>query len=151
MLACRACRVPISADTGCSLCNPIRKHLVVVGEDEEDRPSLAATGGEIVSALRARLKTIKKLLKDSNDPKTEMQLESRMLAISNAASKMLESARKIQTDGVQAVEQMSFAERAELFIDWVTSLTPAYRASLRLKWDEWEAQTSKPLLESKVR
>jgi hypothetical protein len=151
MLACRGCRVPLSAESGCSLCDPIRKHLVVVGEDEEDRPSLAATGGEIVSALRTRLKIIKRLLKDENDPKALMQLESRLLAVANTAAKMLESARKIQTDGVQAVEQMSFSERAELFIDWVTSLTPAYRKSLRDKWDEWESQVSKPLLESKVR
>lgn len=151
MLACRACRIPLSAERGCDICNGIRRNLVSVGEDEDERPGLAATGGEIVSALRARLKIVRALLKSECDDDKSAKLESRLLAIGNTAAKVLEAARKMQADGVNAVEQMSFAERAELFITWVAGLTPESRKGLRAQWDAFEVSINQPLLESKVR
>lgn len=129
----------------------MRRNLVTVGDDDDDRPSLAATGGEIVSALRTQLKSIRKSLKNEGDDDKIVNLEKRLLAVGNTAAKVLEAARKMQADGVQAVEQMSFAERAELFVNWITSLAPAARQSLRLQWDIFEQSVSQPLLEGKVR
>lgn len=146
MLACRNCRVPISANSGCAICNPIRKHLVVVGEDEEDRPSLSVASNEIVSALRQQLRVIRMAIL-SPDPKVSASSETRLMALANTMSKVLESARKLQVDGMSAVENMSFPERAELFISWVTELAPAYRESLKAKWEAWELSESKPLSE----
>lgn len=151
MLACRACRVSLSAEVGCDICNSIRRNLVTVGDDDDDKPSLAATGGEIVSALRTQLKSIRKLLKHEGDEDKIERIERRLLAVGNTAAKVLEAARKMQADGVQAVEQMSFAERAELFVNWIAGLAPAARASLRLQWDMFEQSINQPLLESKVR
>lgn len=142
MLACRACRINLSATEGCDLCNPIRKHLVVVGEDENERPSLSATGGEVVSALRHQLKHIRGELKINP---TDTKMETRLIAVGNTLAKILESARKIQQDGISAVENMSFAERANLFITWISDLTPGYRTALREKWDQWELETSAPV------
>jgi hypothetical protein len=151
MLACRACRIPLNADSGCALCNPIRKHLVLVGEDEDDRPSLSATGGEIVSALRKRLKAVDGALKHENDQDKIESLERRLIAIGNSASRVLESARKIQVDAVNVMDNMSFAEKAELFVEWVINLTPDYRKAFMVKMNELEIENNKPLqLEAKV-
>lgn len=142
MLACRNCRVSISASDGCVICNPIRKHLVVVGEQEDERPSLSSTGGEIVAALRGQLKNIRNAL--NNDPGDE-QAEKRLMALANTSAKVIEAARKLQVDGVSAVENMNFSERAELFVQWVMELAPVYRKALKEKWDEMERVESKPL------
>lgn len=142
MLACRNCRVSIAAAGGCVICNPIRKHLVVVGDSEEDRPSLSATGSEVVNALRRQLKAINKLLMDDS---TNLEAEKRLMTLANTSAKVIESARKLQVDGMSAVENMSFAERAELFISWITELAPVSRQSLREMWDQWELEESKPI------
>jgi hypothetical protein len=142
MLACRNCRINIAAASGCVICNPIRKHLVVVGEDEDERPSLSLVSNEIVTLLRLQLKSIRKALVEDDETQSG---EKRLLAAANTLAKVLESARKLQVDGISAVENMSFAERAELFISWITELTPAYRKSLKDKWEAWELETSKPL------
>lgn len=142
MLACRTCRIALSASYGCAICNPIRKHLINTGEDEEDKPSLSTTGSDVVAALRGQLKLIRKLLKDNPE---DVKLETRLLQLANTVSKVLESARKIQQDGVAAVENMSFAEQAELFITWLTNLPPDSRKNLRGRWDEWEIEASRPL------
>lgn len=141
-LACRNCRVPLIAASGCAVCDPFRRHLAVVDEDEDDRPSLAGVGAEVVAGLRAQLREIRKLLKD--DP-GDLRAEGRLLSIGNTAAKVLEAARKLQVDGVTAVNAMSFAERAELFVTWVTTLPPAYRASLRDKLDAWERDVAAPI------
>lgn len=141
MLACRNCQVNIAASAGCVICNPIRKHLVVIGEDEDERPSLATASNEIVSALRKQLRIIKQSLTGD----TMIESEKRLVSIANTMSKVLESARKLQEDGLGVIENMSFPEKAELFIAWITELPPAYRQSLRDKWESWETETSKPL------
>jgi len=150
VLACRNCRVNIAASAGCAICNPIRKHLVVVGEDEDERPSLSVASNEIVAAMRQQLKEVRRAT-ISEDPKVKGGAEARLIAIANSMSKVLESARKLQVDGISAVENMSFPERAELFISWITDLPPAYRAALREKWDNWETETSAPLSELTIK
>lgn len=145
MLACRLCKIPMSAARGCDVCNGVRKNLVVVGEDEEDRPGLASTGFEVVGTVRRQAKRIDQVLRNDPDEETELKFERRLLALSNSLGKLLDTARKLQADGVDAVENMSFAERAELFITWITTLPYAYRQSLRDKWDEWEQTTAEPL------
>jgi hypothetical protein len=142
MLACRLCRVPLAATSGCAACDPVRRNLVVVGEDESDRPSLAGTAGELVKSLNTQAKHLKQRLEQNPD---DQGAENRMLKCANTAAKVLESARKLQVDGVAAVENMAFAERAELFITWLTHLPPAYRSALKDRWDAWELETSKPL------
>jgi uncharacterized Zn finger protein (UPF0148 family) len=148
MLACRNCRIPLDAKDGCIICNPIRKHLVVVGDHEQENPGLVVTGNEIVAALRGQVKHIRSLLK-STDEREAMDAEKRLLAVANTASKMLESSRKLQQDGVAAIENMNFAKKAELFINWIMELAPAYRSALREKWDQWELEVSKPLSQLK--
>lgn len=141
MLACRLCRVPLSATTGCTVCDPVRRNLVVVGEDEDDRPSLTGVAAELVAVLRGQVKQVR--LELSNLP-TDTDLEKRALSLGNTLSKVLESARKLQVDGKRAVEHLSFAERAELFITWVTSLPPVYRRSLTDRLAKWEADIARP-------
>jgi hypothetical protein len=142
MLACRLCRVPLAATAGCAACDPVRRNLVVVGEDESDRPSLSGTGNEIVAVLRKQLAAIKRELEA--DPSSVFH-ENRLLKVGNTAAKVLEAARKLQADGVSAVESMSFGERADLFITWFASLPPAYRLALEEKMASWTAQISQPV------
>lgn len=132
----------MSAATGCSACNETRRNLVVVGENDEDRPSLSGTASELVGVLRAQVAQVKLELRA--DP-TSVPHERRALALGNTLAKVLESSRKLMVDGVAAVENLSFAERAELFIGWVTGLPPAYRRSLRDRLDEWEATVARPV------
>ncbi len=138
------CRVALSAVAGCAVCDPLRKHLVVVGEDEEDRPSLSGTASEAVAMLRAQLKAVRRDL--DNNP-ASMIAEKRGIALSNALAKLLETARKMQADGTAAVESLSFQERKELFIGWYADLAPVYRNSVREAFAQYEADLSKPMAE----
>ena len=132
-LACRACRKPLLAKEGCGVCNPLRKNLVVLGETEEERPSLATVSNEAVNALRAQLRDYKAELTASPPPDadTKARLHDRQRAVAGALSKLLDAARKIQGDGIQAISRMSFKERAELFVEWFMTLPPVYREALR--------------------
>lgn len=142
MLACRACRVPINAAKGCAVCDEVRANLVVVGEDEDDKPSLSGTASEGVTLLRRMLKQVEKDLKAN--PTSDVQVK-RALAINNTIAKVLETARKLVQDGLSAVEQLSFREQAELFIGWFAALAPAYRADVLAKCANFEQEIAKPV------
>jgi uncharacterized Zn finger protein (UPF0148 family) len=141
-LACRACRVPLSAVAGCALCDPVRQNLVVVGESEEERPSIPDLGAALVRTLRDQMKRVAELLKEDAD---DTAATSRLIALSNSAAKVIGEVRKLQDDGKKAIETMSFAERAELFVEWYMSLAPAYRLSLRDRMADHEVAVSAPL------
>lgn len=144
-LACRSCRKPLLAKTGCGVCDPVRKNLVVLGETEEERPSLATVSNEAVNALRAQLRDYKVRLgaKGLKDEERD-RLHDRQRAVSGALSKLLDAARKIQGDGVQAIERMSFKERAELFVEWFLTLPAVYREALRREIDTAETRLALP-------
>lgn len=140
--ACRMCRIAIAAEEGCAVCNPLRAMLVVVGEDEAERPSLAGTAAETVSVLRGILKTTRETLKVNPSSSTA---KKDALALANSMAKVLESARKLQADGVAAVANMSFQEKKELFVTWYAELAPAYRNSVREAFADFEAMLAKPV------
>ena len=144
-LACRACRVDISASEGCHLCNAVRQNLVVLGDNETDAPPLTTVAREIVAGLRERTRAARESLKD--DPH-DASAERRLLAVGNTAAKVLEAARKLLTDGVAAIELLSFRERAELFLSWYAGLAPAYRAALRGQFEAHETAVARPVSES---
>lgn len=148
-LACRNCRVAITAETGCAICAPIKKHLVAVDENEEDRPGLAEVGSSVVADLQYARKVASAIMRnESADPKTRLEATARILKIGNTASKVLEAARKLQTDGITAIKAMSFIERARIYIEWYADLPPPYRAQLRAQQDKFEAETNKALPEA---
>ncbi len=141
-LACRLCKVPISAAKGCAVCDPVRANLVVAGEDEEDRPSLSGVSADLVRVLGRQIRVVDRDLQ--NNPQSAVG-EKRALALGNTVAKVLESARKLQADGKDAVANMSFAEQAELFLTWFTALPPAYRASVIARLEQWELEVSTPV------
>jgi hypothetical protein len=140
--ACRLCRVSVAASTGCSVCDPLRALLVVVGEGEDDRPSLSGTAAENVAMLKKQLVNCKEKL--AVQPDSTIQ-EARLLKISNTMAKVLETARKLLADGMAVMETMSFAEKKELFVVWYSDLAPAYRNAVREAFADYEASISKPL------
>lgn len=142
MLACRLCKVAINAAKGCAHCDPVRANLVVVGEDEADRPSLSGTASLGNELLNRQLRQVDKELKDN--PRSA-SAEARLLKLSAAAAKLLETSRKLIQDGVSAVETMSFREQCELFVTWVSGLAPAYRADVLSKLMEFERSISQPV------
>lgn len=145
MLACRACRVPLSAIAGCALCDPVRQNLVVVGEQEDERPSLPAVGADLVRALEGQIRRVKDLLKKEPD---DLQAAGRLIALANSAAKVIGEVRKLQDDGKKAIESMSFVERAELFIEWFAGLAPAFRTHLRDQMASHEERLAKPVEET---
>jgi hypothetical protein len=145
MLACRACRVALSAIAGCALCDPVRQNLVVVGEQEEERPSLPAVGADLVRALESQIRRVKDLLKKEPD---DLQAAGRLIALANSAAKVIGEVRKLQDDGKKAIESMSFAERAELFIEWYGGLAPAFRTHLRNLMTSHEDKLAAPVEET---
>lgn len=142
MLACRACRIPMSASMGCAVCNVARANLVVVGESEDERPSLAGTGNEALSALRVQILHHAGILKTNPG---NGKSESGLIACTNALAKLTGEVRKLQDDGKKAVDAMAFTERCELFIGWYMDLPPAYRLAMREKMADHEVAVSKPL------
>ncbi len=124
----------------------MRRNLVVLGETEEERPSLAVVSNEAVNALRAQLRDYKDRLKAGKlDDDEKDLLHTKQRSVAGALSKLLDAARKIQGDGVQAISRMSFKERAELFIEWFCTLPAVYRDALRVEIDKAETQLSLPV------
>lgn len=123
----------------------MRRNLVVLGETEEERPSLATVSTEAVNALRAQLRAYKDQLSAKGlTPDAVDLIHIKQRSVAGALSKLLDAARKIQGDGLAAVERMSFAERAELFVMWFLSLPPVYRDQLRTQIAEAEAKLALP-------
>lgn len=143
MLACRNCRVRLAAETGCAICEPIKKHLVAIDEDEDEKPSLAEVGSSVVADLQYARKLASKIMRDDGaGAKERLEATARLLKIGNTAAKVLEAARKLQTDGISAIKAMSFVERARIYIEWYCDLPPPYRSQLRKKQDEFEDRTA---------
>lgn len=142
MLACRLCRVPINAAEGCEVCDPVRRNLVLVGENEQDKPSLSGTASLGVELLNQQLRGVQKDLKDNPRSPTA---EGRLLKLANTAAKLLETSRKLIHDGVSAVDMMSPAEQLELFLGWYMNLPPGYRAGVMAKFTEHETELAKPI------
>ena len=142
MLACRNCRIAINAASGCAVCDPLRAQLVSTEESVDVLPSLAEVGSESISALRRQVREYAKFLKDN--PLDEMANKNLVL-MTNSVAKVLEAARKLQDDGIAAVRNMSFIERAKLFIAWFASLPPGYRTQVRESIEKYETDLAKPL------
>lgn len=143
MFACRTCRKALSSVEGCAICLDFKtKGLVAIDEDEAERPSLSDVSSETVSAIRAQIRHLAKRCKAEPDDDASA---ARLVQMANTVAKVVEAARKLQVDGVTAVNAMSFKERAALFIDWWTALPPAYREQVRKGMDAFEAQHAKPL------
>lgn len=101
---------------------------------------------EIVSELRYALKQARTIARDEKaDAKHRLGATALILKVGNTAAKVLEAARKLQTDGLAAVRNMSFIERAKLYIGWYAALPPPYRARIRSEQDKFEAGTNVPL------
>lgn len=149
MLACRLCRIPLSADPtlnkGCAVCDPVRRNLVAVGEDEEERPSIAGVGNEAMTAVRDQIRFLKAQLKDDKESAKAVKFESRLLAATNTLAKLTGEVRKLQDDGYKVVEAMSFQERLEMFLGWYMDLPPAYRLMMRERMAEHEVHVSAPV------
>ena len=142
MLACRNCRVPLSATSGCAICDPIRPQLVSTDESVDSLPSLAEVGAESVTALRRQVRVYSNFLKDNP---LDSDANKSLVLMANSVAKVLEAARKLQDDGIAAVRNMSFLERAKLFIAWYASLPPAYRTQVRDQVEKYELEINKPL------
>ena len=145
MFACRLCRIPLSAEKGCAVCDTTRRNLVVVGETEDERPSLAGVGNEALSALRFQIQHHAGILETNPG---NGKSEGGLIACSNALSKLTGELRKLQDDGKKTVDAMSFQERAELFVTWYIDLPPAYRQLMREKMADHEVAVSKPVEEA---
>lgn len=139
ILACRACRRPLTDKEGCQLCGPIRRHLVVVGEREEEAPSLFKVSSDAVRSLQEQVRHYAKALKAATQVDDQEKYRALQRSVAGALSKLLDSARKLQQDGVDAIEAMTFPERAKLFVDWYLSLPGIYRDKLRSEMDKSES------------
>jgi hypothetical protein len=143
-LACRNCRVPLTAQVGCAICNDIRPHLISTDEMADLAPSLAEVGSESVAALRTQVRVHKQALRD-DALALDTDLNKTLVLLTNAVAKVLEAARKLQDDGIAAVRNMSFIERAKLFIGWFASLPPNYRVQVKDQIEKFELEINKPL------
>jgi hypothetical protein len=145
MLACRTCRVPVAALGGCALCKDFKSQLIDTDEDTEENPSLSDVSNEVIRSLRVLTKRGKELTCDPTKIKAFNEGARLIIAAGNTTAKVLESARKLQTDGLSAIRSMNFLDRAELFISWYMSLPPSYRAKVRLGQDDAESSAAKAL------
>lgn len=145
MLACRTCRVPIAALGGCALCKDFKSQLIDTEEDAEENPSLSDVSNEVIRSLRVLTKRGKELTADPAKLKLFNEGARLIIAAGNTTAKVLESARKLQTDGLSAIRSMNFLDRAELFISWYMSLPPPYRQKVRLGQEEAEFNGAKAL------
>ncbi len=144
MLACRACRRPLTAAEGCGICATVKANLVTTEENTEEYPALSDVGSETVAALHGVLKKHRAVLRDRVAEAEQLErAEAGVVRVANTLAKVLESSRKLQSDGLAAVRNMSFTDRATLFADWYQSLPPTYRDKVRNGMAQFEGTISK--------
>jgi hypothetical protein len=148
-LACRGCRVRVDANGGCALCSPLKRNLVAIDEDRDESPALSEVGSETVAALRSLLRTARRDLEAKGDGPAAKRARAlapdRIVKVGNSLAKVLEAARKLQGDGISAIQAMSFVERAELFLSWYAALPPPYREHVREGQAKMELERSAPV------
>lgn len=148
MLACRACRKPLTAAEGCAICATIKANMVTTEENAEEFPALSDVSSEAVAALQGVLKKHRGIMKNRDATAEQLEAaEKALIRVSNTLSKVLESARKLQTDGLAVVRNMPFSDRAVLFADWYQALPPLYRQKVRDGMNNFEGAVSTPLPE----
>lgn len=146
MLACRACRRPLTAAEGCAICASVKANLVTTEENTEDHPALSDVSSETVTALQAILKVHRITMRNAKSSSEDLEIaEVAIIRVANTIAKVLESARKLQTDGLAAVRNMSFTDRATLFATWYQSLPPLYRTKVLTGMNQFEGTVSEPL------
>lgn len=145
-MACRACRRPLTAAEGCAICASVKANLVTTEENAEEFPALSDVSSEAVSALQAILKIHRATMKDRGADQVERRAaEGAIVRVTNTLSKVLESARKLQSDGLQAVRNMNFQDRATLFATWYQALPPLYRKKVRGGIEQFEGTVALPV------
>lgn len=134
--SCRLCRVNLAAKSGCVVCDPIRPHIVFA--DEQD-VSLAEVSKETVKALQEQLRGYKQDLRHQKDPEAKEEINAAVRAVAATLGKVLDASRKIQDDGLKAVELMSAKEKMDLFEAYYLALPPIVRARFMVQLQEAEA------------
>lgn len=148
MLACRACRRALTAPEGCAICFSVKANLVTTEENDEEAPALSDVGSETVAALQVILKKHRATMRNKNSTLEQLDdAETSVVRVANTLAKVLESARKLQSDGLAAVRNMSFQDRATLFADWYQSLPPLYRRKVQAGMTQYEGAVSTPVPE----
>lgn len=146
MLACRACRRPLTAAEGCAICATVKANLVTTEENAEEYPALSDVSSETVAALQVILKKHRLTLRENKaDLEVLESAEAAVVRVANTIAKVLESARKLQTDGLAAIRNMSFQDRSLLFADWYQALPPLYRTKVRNGMQQFESTVSAPV------
>lgn len=148
MLACRACRRPLTAAEGCAICATVKANLVTTEENSDEYPALSDVSAETVAALQVILKKHRATLRNTKATAEDLETaEVAVVRVANTIAKVLESARKLQTDGLAAVRNMSFQARSVLFAEWYKNLPPLYRTKVRTGMHQFEGTASTPLPE----
>lgn len=137
----------MSASGGCAVCADFKRNLVAVDEDETEVPSLSHVSNEVIAGLRTLIKRGKDLMLDPAKPKLFNEGARLMIAAGNTAAKVIDSARKLQSDGMAVIQAMGFIEKAQLFIEWYMSLPPAYRDKVRAGQAKVETDSSRAIPE----
>jgi len=148
MLACRACRRPLAAAEGCAICFSVKANLIATDEDSDEAPALSDVSSETVGALQTVLRKHRRLLRDAKTSSEQYEeAEAAVIRVANTIAKMLESARKLQTDGLAAIRNMGFQDRSALFATWYQALPPLHRKKVREGMERYELAVSAPVQE----
>lgn len=145
ILACRLCHVALVAEGGCAVCAAVKPHLTVSAAVDDAAVPLAQVAQEGIVTLQRQLKK----LRETKEPDASARAELR--AVTNAIAKLLDSSRKVIQDGADAVDAMSFQEKAALFLEWTGSLPAPYRRRLIEAMTGQNANTAQPEPDEHVR
>ena len=127
ILVCRACQNELVSPEFCAICELCKKNLVI--SDDGDPESLAKVAGGMVRLMATQLRQLRGL-QNKTRGRYDEKLVSETRKHAGSLAKLLDSARKVINDGVEAVEALSFQEKAELFEAWFMELPNAYRRTL---------------------
>lgn len=134
--SCSKCRVNLAAKHGCVICDPVRPFIVFADEGDV---SLAEVSKETVKALQDQLRGYRNDLRLNRDPEAKEGINAAVRAVAATLGKVLDASRKIQEDGVKAVELMSAKEKMDLFEAYYLALPPTVRARFMSQLQEAEA------------
>jgi len=129
------------------LCLPIKANLISTDEDQDESPALADVSAATIAALQTILRAHRGTMKRKDTTAEQYELaEDKVIRVANTLSKVLESARKLQDDGLAVIRNMGFEARAQLFAIWYQGLPPAQRQRVSDGMKQFEGSSNQPLL-----
>lgn len=120
-------------ERACDFCRTFKtRYLAVEGQAADDEPDLVATAEELVSLVRWNIRMLKAKTKGKGD--YDPDIGRQVQALVKSANGLLDSVRKIQEQGQDALRNMGLTEKVALVQEFLDELPAMLREKILAKY-----------------